>query len=52
MAIREHLLAGAALLAAGLCAAGAGAQAVVSTGQSFVDADLVAGAPAAEGGAS
>lgn len=50
MAVREHLLAGAAVLAAGLCAANAAAQAVVSTGQSFVEAELVAGAPAVGGG--
>ncbi|HET7410046.1 MAG TPA: protein-disulfide reductase DsbD domain-containing protein [Paracoccaceae bacterium] len=46
MPIREHLLAGAALLAAGLCPAGAAAQAVVSTGRSFIEAELVAGARA------
>ena len=46
MPIREHLLAGAALLATGLCPAGAGAQVVVSTGQSFVEAEIVAGVKA------
>ena len=46
MAVRENLLAVAALLASGFLPAAAGAQSVVSTGQSFVEAELVAGAAA------
>lgn len=42
----EHLLAGAALLATALCPLGAAAQVMVSTDQSFVEAELVAGARA------
>lgn len=44
-----HLLAGAVLLAVGSGAATASAQAILSTGQSFITADLVAGAPTADG---
>lgn len=50
MAACRKMLAGAALMAAGLVAGAAGAQAIVSTGESFIDARLVAGVPAADGG--
>lgn len=50
MGIQAHITGLGAALLASLMPALASAQTIISTGQSFMEADLVAGAPVAEGG--